>query len=392
MTKNAPVILQVIPTLQTGGAEQTTLDIGDALVKLGWKSLVASQGGRMVHKLVDNGTTHIEMPLDTKNPLSIYLNAWRLRRLIKREGVDLIHARSRAPAWSALIAARRAGIPFVTTYHGAYNQKGWLKGLYNSSMTRSDCIIANSHWTANLIRKRCSEAEERIVVIPRGTSFDGFSMHKIAGSRLEALRQSWGLGVEDFVFLHLARLTGWKGQRVVIDAAAKVVERYPNCRFILAGDAQGRDAYLQSLKDQITNLGLQEYVILPGHCDDPAAAVALADAVVVASIEAEAFGRAAVEAGALEKPVIVTRIGAVGETVLAAPDCAEHEATGWKVEPGNAKEMADAMMAVRSLNETERRVIGVRARIHGEGNFSLAQMCSKTLKVYRKCLEPGHNM
>ncbi|MEE9315392.1 MAG: glycosyltransferase family 4 protein [Rhizobiaceae bacterium] len=385
-SKRPPIILQILPGLQTGGVEKTTLDIGHALVAKGWVSLVTSAGGRMLEELLAGGSQHFELPLDSKNPLTIWRNAARLVKLIKSENVDLIHARSRGPAWSALLAAKRTGIPFVTTYHGAYSQNNVIKARYNSVMARSNVVIANSQWTANLIATRNPWAKHRITTIHRGTDFDAFNRAAISKNRVEKLQTNWGIKPEHFTVVQLARVTGWKGQNVVIDTAARLAKEYPNLRFVLAGDAQGRSEFLARLNSQIANHDLQNQVILPGHCTDPAAAMAVADAVIVASTDAEAFGRAAVEASALEKPLIVTRIGAVGETVLATPEVTAEERTGWKVAPADAEEMAQALRQVLQLTDKQRKAVGARARTHCKANFSLSQMCDKTIAVYESQL------
>ncbi len=381
-----PKILQVIPALETGGAERTALDIGDAIIAKGWTSLIASSGGRMIDQLTDSGNQHYLLPLSSKNPFTIWRNGNRLASIIEQENIDIIHARSRAPTWSALIAARRTGIPFVTTYHGSYNQRSRLKALYNSVMARADVVIANSGWTGDLIASRNPWAKDRIVVIHRGTDFAHFSKQAISKQRLEALRQKWSLTDEHIPIVQLARLTGWKGQETVIEAASKIVEGFPNARFILAGDEQGRSNYLSRLKQRIAEFGLQDHVLLPGHCDDPAAAMALSELVVVASTQAEAFGRAAVEAGALEIPVIVSDIGAVQETVLAPPAVAEDRITGWKVSPGDSDDLAQSLRHALGLTPKQRREIGKRARKRGQSNFSLQQMCEKTMAIYEDLL------
>lgn len=383
MTTTRRTILQLVPSLQTGGAERTTIDIAEAIVRQGWRALVASAGGRMVAELDAVGARHFTMPLDRKNPIALLANSRKLDSLIASENVDLLHARSRGPAWSAFWAARRKDIPLVTTYHGAYRQTNRLKAAYNSVMVRGDRVIANSQWTAARIATYHPWAAKRIVTIPRGTDFSAFHRSAVSPERLDRLRSDWELRKKPdaFIFLHLARLTGWKGQDVVIEAASQVVKARPDALFILAGDAQGRDGYLGGLRKRIDRLGLADNVLLPGHCDDPAAAVALADAVVVASTQPEAFGRAAVEAGALEKPVIVTDIGAVSETVIAPPGDTGPR-TGWKVEPGNVGELAGAMLNLLSSSEAERQKIGQNARQHGEKHFSLSLMCAKTLAVY----------
>ena len=381
-----PKILQVIPALETGGAERTALDIGDAIIAHGWTSIVASSGGRMLAKLTAAGNQHVQLPLDSKNPFVIWRNAGRLADLIRQEKIGIIHARSRAPAWSALLAARRTGIPFVTTYHGSYNQKSALKAWYNSVMARADVVIANSGWTGDLIASRNPWAKDRIQVVHRGTDFEHFSPKSISKKRLQQLRDQWGLSKDHIPIVQLARLTGWKGQEVVIEAAAKMVGEFPQARFILAGDEQGRSGYRAGLETRIAELGVSENVIMPGHCDDPAAAMAVAELVVVASTQAEAFGRAAVEAGALEKPVIVSDIGAVQETVQAEPGVAAGSITGWKVAPGDAEELAGALRHALKLTPKQRQTIGKRARRFGEKNFSLQQMCRETLAIYEKLL------
>lgn len=381
-----PKILQVIPTLETGGAERTAVDIGNALTAHGWTSLVASAGGRMLDRLTAGGSRHITLPLDSKNPITIWRNAGRLAKLIKDEDIAIIHARSRAPAWSALIAARRTGIPFVTTYHGSYNQKSQLKAWYNSVMARGDVVIANSGWTRDLILSRNPWAKDQVQVVHRGTDLEEFSPKSVSEDRCQALRDSWGVQKSDTVVVKLARMTSWKGHDVLINAVAQVVGDFPKLKVVLAGDAQGRTEYIAGLEQTIARLGLQDNVFLPGHCDDPAAAVAVSDLVVVASTQAEAFGRAAVEAGALERPVIVSNIGAVEETVLAASDVGEADFTGWKVPPGDADGMAQALLEALKLPAKARRAIGKRARAHAQTNFSLQQMCDKTLAIYKELL------
>ncbi|MEM9108224.1 MAG: glycosyltransferase family 4 protein, partial [Pseudomonadota bacterium] len=352
----------------------------------GWTSLVASAGGRMLDRLTSGGSRHIKLPLDSKNPLTIWRNAGRLARLIRQEEIALIHARSRAPAWSALIAARRTGIPFVTTYHGSYNQKSRLKAWYNSVMARGDVVIANSGWTRDLIVARNPWAKDQVQVVHRGTDLEEFSPKSVSEDRCQALRDSWGIQTSDTVIVKLARMTSWKGHAVLINAVAQVVGDFPDLKVVLAGDAQGRNDYIAGLQSAISKLNLHNNVLMPGHCDDPAAAVAVSDLVVVASTQAEAFGRAAVEAGALERPVIVSNIGAVEETVLAASDVGETDFTGWKVPPGDADGMAQALLDALKLSAKARREIGQRARNHAQANFSLQQMCDKTLAIYEDLL------
>jgi glycosyltransferase involved in cell wall biosynthesis len=380
-------ILQVIPALETGGAERTTLDVAERVVAAGDRALVVSAGGRLVPELEALGATHIEMPVAAKSPLMLWKNKRALDRLIAREKVDLVHARSRAPAWSALWAARKAGVPFVTTYHGIYNQSNALKAFYNSVMARGDAVIANSRYTANLIVERHPFARSRISVIHRGSDLEALAPGAVSRERARALAQDWGLEEGEAVLLNIARLTAWKGQRVLVEALSRLsLEGKNRWTCILAGDAQGRDDYVADLKARIGAAGLDGRVRLVGHCSDVAAALSLADMAVVASVEAEAFGRAAVEAQAAGVPVIATDLGAAPETVLAPPEVAEDQRTGWRVPPGDAAAMAQAIARVGDLPAEERARVTARALAHVSASFTVEAMCAATLQVYDRLL------
>jgi len=379
-----PAILQVVPALETGGAERTTVDVARAVVAAGGRAIVASRGGRMVPELEAAGGMHFEMAVHSKNPVVMALNVERLTRLIAREKIGLVHARSRAPAWSALAAARRAGIPFVTTYHSRVHEKPRLKVFYNSVMTRGDAVIANSEFTAGRIRAIHAPDEARIFTVPRGVDIDGLAPEAVAPGRVEALCSRWGLdGASGVVFLHPARLTRWKGQPVSIEAARLLLTRgVTGFSVLLAGDAQGRDNYADGLRQEILSAGLDAHVHLVGHCDDMAAAYALADVVLSPSIEAEPFGRTAVEAQAAARPVIVSDAGGQRETVLTGASTA----TGLCVPPGDAAALADAMAQLIALGPEGRAAMGARGRAHAAAYYSVAAMCDTTLGIYARLL------
>ncbi|MBO0346756.1 glycosyltransferase family 4 protein [Roseibium sp. CAU 1637] len=389
--KNAPVILQVIPDLVTGGAERTTIDVAAAIQAAGGTALVVSQGGPMVAELEAVGARHITLPVKSKNPITLLANKHRLQQLIRQENIALVHARSRAPAWSALGAARAENCPFVTTYHGIYNQSSAVKGLYNSVMARGDRVIANSRYTAALITDRHPFAEGRLRVIHRGSDLEALHPGSVSADRTQALAQAWDLPADPSergpVIINMARLTAWKGQKILIDAAGELGRRgAPPVTVLLAGDAQGRDAYRAELQEKIDGYGLGGWVRLVGHCQDVPAALALADLAVVASVEPEAFGRAAVEAQAACVPVIVSDLGAVPETVLAPPEVPSNQRTGWRVPPGDAGALADAIQHALALPPQAKQELCDRGLAHARQHFSVGAMCRATLKVYAELL------
>lgn len=388
MAATRPTILQIIPTLETGGAELAAIEISAAVSQAGGRSLVASEGGRLEADLAAAGGELVRLPVASKSPWTMRTNATRLQDVCQAEGVHLLHARSRAPAWSALWAARRAKLPFVTTYHGAYNEGGPAKRLYNSVMARGDLVIANSQYTADLIRDRYATPVERLRVIHRGVDLVEFDRDAIDPARLSDLRGSWGITPTQRVILNAARLTGWKGQSVVIEAAKLLAEQtnLGEWLIVLAGDAQGRDAYRASLEAQIAGLGLGDRVRLVGHCDDMPAAFALAEVAVVASTEPEAFGRAAAEAQAVGCPTISSNIGAPPETVLAPPRVPVEEATGRLVPPGDATALSQAIAELLGLGDNAKAALASRALRHVRRRFSLDQMKTKTLDVYRELI------
>lgn len=379
-----PTILQIIPALDTGGAELSTVEIATAIVSAGGRAIVVTQGGRMAPKIIEAGGEIVPFPAGTKNPATMMLNARKLAAIIRAEHVDLVHARSRAPAWSALSAARATKRPFVTTYHGAYAEKGPLKRGYNSVMARGDVVIANSAYTAGLIKARYQTPSTRIQIIHRGVDTATFDAAAVSPERIAKLRQAWQLSPNQQVILKPARLTPWKGQSVVIDAMALLLAAHPDgdCVVVFAGDDQGRTSYSDEMKRQIAAAGLTRHARLVGHVDDMAAAFALASVSVIASIEPEAFGRTAIEAQMMGCPVIATNIGAPPETVLAEPHVTADAATGWLVPPGNPQALATALWAALSLSAHERAAMAGRSRAHVAANFSLDAMKQATLRVY----------
>lgn len=382
-------ILQVIPELEAGGAERTAIDVAAGLVAAGARALVASDGGRLVGELQTGGGEWIPFPAATKNPFAMALNVRRLARTAYGEGVALIHARSRAPAWVGLGAARALGLPFVTTYHGSYAGRSAPKRLYNSVMARGDAVIANSAYTARLIAQLYPDAAGRVRTIPRGTDLQQFAPGAVEPDRVDGLRRAWGVAPHQRIVLLAARLTSWKGHKILIEAAARLRDAgHVDVVFVLAGDHQGRDGYVRELDALVQARALAAVVLRVGHCSDMPAAYLAASVVAVPSTAPEAFGRVAVEAQALGTPVVVSDLGAVPETVLAPPDHPAAARTGWRVPAGDPTALADALSAALSLGASARDAMAERARAHAERRFSLDVMVEATLDTYIGLLGP----
>jgi glycosyltransferase involved in cell wall biosynthesis len=370
--------------MDSGGAEKSVVEITAALTRAGGRSLLASGPGRLISEFEAAGGTWIPFKAGTKNPVLLVTNAFRLAGLIRRENVKIIHARSRAPAWSALMAARMTGIAFVTTNHGAHSYRGRLKRFYNSVMARGDRVIANSEYTAERLRHYHEVDAARLRVVPRGVDLAAYDPAAIERQRLFSLRDAWGLQASPArIVLLPARLSPRKGHETVIEAARLLpADLLKQIVILFVGAAQGRNDQTRRIAQAIEAANLSGHIRLAGHCADMAAAYAMADLVLVPSTEPEAFGRVAAEAQMMGVPVIASDLGAVSETVLAPPDVAESERTGWRVPAGDAKALAQAMQAALSLDENGRAALASRGKSHIGKHFSLARMTEGTLKVY----------
>ena len=374
-----PVVLQVLPALVTGGVERGTVDMATALVEAGWVPLVASEGGPMVRELTRVGAEHITLPLASKNPLVIRKNATLLADIIADRKVDIVHARSRAPAWSAWLAAERTGAHFVTTFHGTYNTAGWfgLKNRYNAVMTRGERVIAISEFIAEHARRVYGVDPDRIRVVHRGVDLNRFDPNRVSPERIIQLAQKWRLPDGHRVIMLPGRLTRWKGQAVLIEALALLGRHDVRC--LLVGSDQGRTGYREELEELVRRRDLVDVVHLTDECNDMPAAYMLTDAVVSASTDPEAFGRVAVEAQAMGRPVIVTAHGAPGESVLPGR-------TGWLTAPGDAMALAQALDRFLALSAEERAGMAQVAIEHVRANFTKETMCARTLAVYEEVL------
>ncbi len=372
-------VLQIVPSLESGGAERTTVEIAEAIVAAGGRAIVASRGGRLASEIEAVGGELAVLPVHSKNPARILANRGRLIRLIENEKVDIVHVRSRAPAWSALMAARATGKPLIATYHGAYAATGPLKRFYNSAMVRADVVIANSAFTAGSIGAQYRLPAERLRVIPRGADLRIFNPQATTAERIAALARSWAVDQRPGMRLLLpARLTRWKGQDIAIRAVSRLAGKAAGQRrdltLVLAGDVQG-SGFAEALLREIKGRGVEDMVYLVGHCADMPAAYGWADAVLAPSTSPEAFGRVAAEAGAMERPVIGSDIGGQRETIVDGE-------TGFLTPPGDDDALAGAIAQLRAMGEAGRRAMGEKAAARIRANFSADAMRAATLAVY----------
>jgi glycosyltransferase involved in cell wall biosynthesis len=375
-------VLQVTPELNAGGVERTTIEMAEAISRAGGLALIASAGGRLEPDLEASGGILIKIPAHTKNPITAIANVWRLMRIIKKRKVRIVHARSRAPAWSALIAARLARVPFVTTFHGIYNARSPLKRFYNSVMARGDVVIANSEYTREHILEFYDAKREQIVAIPRGVDLDVFDRARISADEAAAQRAEWGVAAKDArcVVMAPARLTRWKGQLVLIDAIAMIERRRPGAlKVIVAGDAQGRAGYLEELNAAIEKSQLRDVVAVVGHLRHMNLAFAASDIAVFPVTEPEAFGRGAVEAQAMGVPVIATNLGGYTETVIEGE-------TGFLAPPGAAQALAGAIERMLDLGPEQRAEMGRKGRERVHQLYSKEALQTATMAVYQRVL------
>ncbi|HYE78197.1 MAG TPA: glycosyltransferase family 4 protein [bacterium] len=373
----APTVLQVVPALEPGGVSRGTIEVAAALVDAGWTALVASSGGPGVKELEAVGGRHVTLPLQVKNPFLMWRNAGPLADLIRRERVDLVHALSRAPAWSAYWAARRTRRPLVTSFHAIYKEDAFYKRQYNSVMVRGDRVIAVSGYIGHYIHDHYGLDGDRLRVIERGADLRIYDPSQVAPERVEALRQRWQLPEGMPVISLPGRLTARKGQRVLIEALASLPHRHFHC--LLIGDEQGRNEYRSSLEEQVAYHGLQDHVTFTGHCADMAAAYLLSNLVISTTTVPEAFGRVVTEAQAMGCLVIASDHGGPKDTILPGE-------TGWLTPPGNPAALAAAIVEALALPPTRRTAMVELARDRVRTLYSSERMCRDTLQVYRELL------
>jgi len=375
-TGRSPIVMQVLPSLVSGGAERGTVELAGALVEAGWISYVASAGGPLEPEIAGAGATHLTLPLASKNPLVMRRNAAKLARLIRRLGVDIVHARSRAPAWSAWAAANAAGRPFVTTFHNAYGARTALKRRYNSVMARGDRVIAISQFVADHVASIYGVEHDRLRTVPRGVDLEIFDPNRIGAQRTITLTRQWRLPDGVPVVMLPGRLTRWKGGLDFITAIAMLARTDICC--VLVG-AEQRRGFRRELETAICERGLAGVFRIVEDCRDIPAAYMLADVVVSASRDPEGFGRVIVEAQAMGRPVVATNHGGARETIVPG-------VTGWLVAPREPAALAAAIGEALQLTAGERQQLAQRSMGHIADRFTRDAMCAGTIRVYEELL------
>jgi glycosyltransferase involved in cell wall biosynthesis len=382
--QSKPVIMQILPALESGGVERGAIDIAKALKKADFEPIVVSNGGILVYQLNEAKIKHITLRVNSKNPLTIFSNIRKIVELIKENNVDIVHVRSRAPMWSAYFACKETGTKLVSTVHGTYslNFLFWkvfpLKKIYNSIMLQADSIIVVSQFIKeylgqNYQDKNKSFPAEKITVIQRGVELDYFNFEKVSKTRIIDLSKKWNLPDDKKIILMPARFTEWKGHEFLIEALTKVKN---NFLCVLVGSDHGHKKFRKKIENKIVKNNLEGKVKVVGICKDMPSAYAISNVVICPSVKPEAFGRIAIEAQATSRIIISTKIGGSLETIIDGK-------TGFLVEVGESQKLAELIDQVLNFSDEKAQEIGIAARKNVEEKFSNQKMCDDTIKVYR---------
>ena len=377
-------ILQVIPKLGYGGAETGCFDLAHYLHEHNCKSYIVTSGGPLLKYINKKKVKILRLPVQSKNPILILLNSILLTLIIFFLNVDIVHARSRAPAWSCLIATKLTRRKFVTTFHGTYNFKSDLKKWYNSVMVRSDLIIAGSNFIFSHIKENYSKYlsnKKKFLVIFRGINTEYFNPKKIQESDKNLLKKKWNITDEKKIILLPGRLTEWKGQEMFIEAISLLKKNLPELEFIavILGSDQGRKIYKKKLIRLVEQHRLSGNVIFVDHLELMPIAYEISNVIVSSSIEPEAFGRVSVEAQSMEKPIVASNIGGSNETII-------NDKTGFLFKAGDSKNLSEKLKEVLNLSELTLNGIGAEGRKNIIAKFNVEKMCNTTYSEYKKLI------
>lgn len=376
-------ILQIIPNMEIGGAERTVLEITSFLKDTEFSSLVLTSGGKLIGELEKENIEVIKLKIDKKNPYSIIKNFFLFIKIFREKKIDLVHVRSRAPAWSAIFAAKKIGIPVLTTWHGHVSNSSFIKKIYNSIMLKGDAVIANSAYTAERISKIYNIDLNKIDIISRGVNVESFERLKFSNTEISNMRKMWSVDDNKIIILFPARLTRWKGHLVTIEAInlLKKEKFFDHVIFLFAGEKAGAENYIKKLNSIITKFKLQENIKLVERIENMPLAYLASDIVLSPSIEPEPFGRIPIEAQAAGKTIIASDHGAVKDTIKNG-----NNFTGFKVKPNDPQALSIAIKQSITMDKKDLTKMHERAISNVKNNFSLENMCKKTLEVYKRLL------
>lgn len=370
-----PAILQVLPALMSGGVEREVLDIAESLAKSGYRSFVASSGGRLVTQLYQHGSRHFDLPLNTKNPMTIIKNAISLKNIVKLHDIDIIHAQSRGPAWSSYYASKLAKCHFITTIHGAHSITGSLKRSYNSVMTKGERVIAVSNFIAEYAKSNYKFDHNKLQVVHCGTNIDKFNYENIDKKRIVEIARNLRIPTDKPIIMLPGRLSRSKGHLFLLEAIKLLPKNSVTCLFV--GDDNGHLSYREELQRKINDYGLSNQVIIISNVSDMPAMYALSDIVACVSTKPEAFGLVSIEAQAMGRMVIACNMGGISETIIP-------NKTGWLIEPNNVEDLVYKITNILEMNLQERANYSKNARNHIENDFSLATMGKKIIDIYNE--------
>ena len=377
-------ILQIIPNMEIGGAERTVLEITSFLKDTNFSSLVLTSGGKLIDDLEKANIEVIKLKIDKKNPYSIIKNFFLFIKIFREKKINLVHVRSRAPAWSAIFAAKKLGIPVLTTWHGHVSNSSFIKKIYNSIMLKGDAVIANSIYTAENISKIYGINKSKIDIIPRGVDVNNFKKSDINSHEIAKIKENWKIFDNEKVIILLpARLTKWKGHEVAIEAInlLKGESFFKNIVCLFAGEQKNSEKYIHNLNRLISSYSLEKKIRLIGKVENMPLAYHASDVILSPSIEPEPFGRIPIEAQASGKIIISCDAGAVKDTIKSGKNF-----TGFKAIPNNSESLADKIKIALKMENEEIQGMQKRAIMNVKNNFSLESMCKKTLEVYNRLL------
>jgi glycosyltransferase involved in cell wall biosynthesis len=384
--------LIVTPSLHAGAADSGTVQLVHILASAGHRPIVVSSGGRMVGEVTASGATFIAMNVASTSPVAIMRNAFAMARIVREQRCDLIHAHARAPGWSAYYAAKRTGVPFLTSWYKGFREQNALKRLYNGVMARGDCVVAISDQIAELVVERYKTPWDRIAVIPASIDFERFDPARVSQARIDAVRSAWGVQSDTKVVLVVGRMLRRKGHHVAVDAVRRLKEMgLKDFMCVFVGEDQGKSRYSGELWDLVLATGTTEVIRMAGPSDDLPAAFAAATVVVNAAVQPEGLQRAILEGEAMAKPVVVSDLGAGPDAVLAPPAVSEDRMTGLRFSAGDSVALAAALVRLFSLPPAARAAMGARGRAWVLANFNRSAAAEPTLRLYEEIAARGRS-